>query len=222
MKLEHCELENLKLNKANPRVIKDYKFHKLVKSILVLPKMLELRPIVVDNKMVVLGGNMRLKALQHISKMDDAEIYSVLSSSTDFKKKSDEEQQKLTTYWNAWVIHPKIPFIKATELTNAEMQEFIIKDNIGFGEWDWDMLANEWETTDLSEWGVDMPTFSSVNDDNLDDFFNEDNIEKSNDSSNDSEKKYIIEINCKDSNEQQYFYDKFISEGLSCRKVQAM
>jgi hypothetical protein len=108
-------------NPVNPRIIKDDKFKKLVKSIQEFPQMLELRPIVVDGNMVVLGGNMRLKAC----------IAAGLK---------------------------EVPIIIADKLTDAQKDEFIIKDNVGFGEWDWDLLANEWEVKDLFNWGVDIPS----------------------------------------------------------------
>jgi len=107
-------------NKDNPRIIKDVKFEKLVNSIKEFPDMLEKRPIVVDENMIVLGGNMRLKACQAAGL---TEIW------IDIAKGWTEEQKK----------------------------EFIIKDNVGFGEWDWDILANEWDIKQLDDWGMDLP-----------------------------------------------------------------
>ena len=107
-------------NPTNPRIIKDDKFKKLVKSIQEFPQMLELRPIVVDGNMVVLGGNMRLKAC----------IAAGLK---------------------------EVPIIIADQLTDAQKGEFIIKDNVGFGEWDWDLLANEWDVETLEDWGLELP-----------------------------------------------------------------
>ena len=105
-------------NEINPRYIKDDKFKKLVKSIKEFPEMLKLRPIVVNSKMVVLGGNMRLKACKEAGLKE-------------------------------------IHIIKAEDLTEEQEKEFIIKDNVGFGEWDWDILGNEWNSVDLEEWGMD-------------------------------------------------------------------
>jgi len=107
-------------NPTNPRIIKDDKFKKLVKSIEEFPQMLELRPIVLDSNMVVLGGNMRLKAC----------IAAGLK---------------------------EVPIIVADQLTDAQKGEFIIKDNVGFGEWDWDLLANEWDVEALTDWGLELP-----------------------------------------------------------------
>ena len=113
------KITNLKLNDNNPRIIKDEKFKKLVKSIKDFPKMMELRPIVVDKEMVILGGNMRYRALQKAGYLEIPDT---------------------------WV---KI----ADELTEEEKKRFIIEDNMPFGEWDWDMLANNFEVGDLLEWG---------------------------------------------------------------------
>jgi ParB-like chromosome segregation protein Spo0J len=109
-------------NPSNPRIIKDDKFKKLVNSIKEFPQMLELRPIVVDNNMVVLGGNMRLKACQAAGLQE-------------------------------------VDILIADQLTEEQKAEFIIKDNVGFGEWDWDLLANEWDVEALTEWGLDVGGF---------------------------------------------------------------
>ena len=118
--MEKVKLSDIRPNPNNPRVIKDDKFKKLVKSITDFPQMLELRPIVVNDEMIVLGGNMRLKALEHLG-IEETFI------------------------------------IKASDLTDEQEQEFIIKDNVGYGEWDWDQLANEWDVEDLDQWGLDLP-----------------------------------------------------------------
>jgi DNA modification methylase len=118
--MQKVKLSGIRPNPNNPRVIKDDKFKKLVKSITDFPQMLELRPIVVNDEMIVLGGNMRLKALEHLGIKE--------------------------TY-----------IIKASDLTQKQEQEFIIKDNVGYGEWDWNQLANEWDVEDLDDWGLDLP-----------------------------------------------------------------
>jgi DNA modification methylase len=114
----------IKANPNNPRIIKDDKFKQLVKSIQEFPEMLKLRPIVVNDDMVVLGGNMRLKACKEAG----------LKS---------------------------IPIIKASLLTEEQQKEFIVKDNVGYGEWDWDDLANNWDAEQLTDWGLDIPNFEA-------------------------------------------------------------
>jgi len=116
---------DIKPNPNNPRIIKDDKFKKLVKSIQEFPQMLNIRPIVVNDDMVVLGGNMRLKACKEAGLKE-------------------------------------LPIIKASSLTDEQQKEFIIKDNVGFGEWDWESIANEWDAEQLTEWGLDIPDFKPI------------------------------------------------------------
>ena len=122
MNTEIVKIEKVLPNRSNPRFIKDDKFKKLVKSIQEFPEMLNLRPIVVDADMVVLGGNMRLKACKAAG---------------------------LT----------EVPIVIADNLTPEQQAEFIIKDNVGFGEWDWDILANEWDAALMTDWGLDIGGF---------------------------------------------------------------
>lgn len=142
MKTELVKLSVVIPNKNNPRIIKDDKFKKLVKSIQDFPKMLEIRPIVVDENNIVLGGNMRLKACKEAGLK---EVY----------------------------------IVKANNLTEEQKQEFIVKDNVGFGEWDWDILANEWESEKLEEWGLDVwqspveVDYSILEDEDIDDQLND-------------------------------------------------
>jgi site-specific DNA-methyltransferase (adenine-specific) len=119
------DIHRIKQNEENPRFIKDEKFIKLVKSIKDFPEMLKLRPIVVNSEMVVLGGNMRLKAC----------IEAGIN---------------------------EVPILIASDLTEDQQKEFIIKDNIGFGEWDWDILNSEWDASDLEDWGLDLPKYTDT------------------------------------------------------------
>jgi ParB-like chromosome segregation protein Spo0J len=136
------KLKDIKPNPNNPRVLRDDKFQKLKQSITEFPKMLALRPMVIDENNVVLGGNMRLRALQELG---------------------------FTDVDDAWVK-------RSSDLTEEEKKRFIIADNVAFGEWDWDTLANDWEVVDLEAWGLEIPQFNQ--DINLDDFFEENNEEK--------------------------------------------
>ena len=122
--IQNVPINKVKANPNNPRIIKDDKFAKLVKSINEFPQMLKLRPIVVNDDMVVLGGNMRLKACKEAGLKE-------------------------------------IPIIKASELTEQQQKEFIVKDNVGYGEWDWSDLANNWDSDQLEEWGLDIPGFDA-------------------------------------------------------------
>ena len=134
------KITDIKPNPNNPRLIKDEKFAKLVKSIKEFPKMMELRPIIVNAENIILGGNMRFKALKELG------------------------------YTNI----PKEWIKRADELTEDETRRFIIADNVGFGEHDWDLLANDWDSAELQEWGLDVWQSSDID---LDDFFEDDTSE---------------------------------------------
>lgn len=139
-------------NDENPRTITTEKFQKLVKSLLVFPRMLTLRPIVVDETMTVLGGNMRLRALKHIVSMDWDTLRFTIS---DGEKFTQGEVDALLKYWEGWRKKPVATIVNATDLTEAQKKEFIIKDNVGFGDWDTNMLANAWNTDLLKDWGME-------------------------------------------------------------------
>ena len=125
--MRKVKINAIKTNPKNPRLIKDDKFKKLVKSIQEFPQMLELRPIVVDENNIILGGNMRYKACIEAGLK---EIY----------------------------------ILKAEDLTEQQKDEFIVKDNVGCGEWDCDILANEWDTEKLQDWGLDLPIYFNDSD----------------------------------------------------------
>ena len=134
------KLSEIKANPNNPRLIKDDKFKKLVKSLESFPEMMEKRPIVCvtdsDGKLYPLGGNMRLKALKELKYKDIPD---------------------------SWVT-------MADEWTEEQRREFLIKDNVGFGEWDWDMIANEWDAEQIEEWGLDVGGFDANAEDYGEDF----------------------------------------------------
>ena len=151
MKTEEIALSRVSENEANPRTITEANFQKLVKSILVFPKMLQLRPIVVDETYKALGGNMRTRALCHIVSMTPEAIMDVLD--TD-QRLTDAEKLAIASYWSQWKEQPTASIVKASDLTESQKKEFIIKDNAGFGDWDTDALANQWNTDLLKDWGI--------------------------------------------------------------------
>jgi DNA modification methylase len=134
--IQKVKIGQVKVNPNNPRLIKDDKFQKLVKSIKDFPEMLEIRPIVVNADMVVLGGNMRLKACKEAGLKE-------------------------------------VSIIVADNLTEDQQREFLIKDNVSGGEWDWELLANEWDVQQLDDWGLDVPDFGGEEIEAVEDDFNE-------------------------------------------------
>ena len=163
--MKKVAIGELKPNPNNPRIIKDDKFKKLVQSIKDLPEMAEVRPVVVNTDMVVLGGNMRLKAMREAGWKD-------------------------------------VP-IQVVDWDEDKQRQFIIKDNVSGGEWDWDMLANEWDADELNEWGLDLPIFAQEK--GIDDL------------SEKLEPTFRIEISCNDEEHQEKIYNKLIAEGYECR-----
>lgn len=161
-------INEIKPNPNNPRIIKDVKFKQLVKSIQDFPQMLELRPIVIDENNMVLGGNMRLKAC-------------IEAGLTD------------------------VPVIHANNLSEDKKKEFIVKDNVGYGEWDWDDLANNWDAEELTQWGLDIPNFDVIDE------------KEQIDLSDKLKSEFKIEIICKSEEEQEQTYNKLIEQNYECR-----
>ena len=168
METERVKISQLQVNEQNPRTCTDKQFDKLVRSVITFPKMLEVRPIVVGEGGVALGGNMRLRALQAIATMTDGEIMSHIEQSAKYKDRTECEREALLRYWQKWQHDPMVSVARTDNMTEDERREFIIKDNVGFGAWDWDMLANDWDKDILSEWGMDV--WESSNSD-IDSFF---------------------------------------------------
>jgi ParB-like chromosome segregation protein Spo0J len=171
MKIEKVSIKDIKMNPNNPRIIKDDKFKKLVKSIKEFPEMLEVRPIVVDDDMVILGGNMRTKACM------EAGLKEVF-------------------------------IIKFSDLSEDKKKEFIIKDNVGYGEWDFDMLIQEWDLDNLIEWGLDVPEPLDEEDEKKKD---------QKDLSDDIKNDYRIEIIFTNEKDQEIAYNELKNNGYECR-----
>lgn len=162
------KVDKVKSNPKNPRLIKDDKFKKLVKSIKDFPEMETVRPIVVNKDMVILGGNMRYKAMIECG----------------YKEVN----------------------VEVVDWSEQKQNEFIIKDNVGFGEWEWEMVANEWNIEEIEEWGLDLPLFDK-------------HLEEAElkDLSDKLKSEFKIEIICKDEEEQEKTYNKLIEENYECR-----
>lgn len=170
MKTETIYIDNVVINGDNPRRINEKMLDSLINSILVFPKMLLLRPIVIDEDNIVLGGNMRLKALQTIAEFTANEAHNRLIELNGYQTKSVKEQEELLDYWTAWTKKQDITVVRASELNEEERKEFIIKDNIAFGVWDYSVLE-EWNNVQLIEWGLDV-SFAATDVD-MDGFFEE-------------------------------------------------
>ncbi len=165
------KLKDINPNPNNPRLVKDEKFKKLVKSIEQFPEMMELRPMIVDENNVILGGNMRYKALKELKRKEIPD---------------------------SWVK-------RADELTDDQKRQFIIKDNVGFGEHDWEMLANEWDAEELIDWGLEVPVFDSDEDKGQEDLSDSLIME------------FKLEIETISESEQEQLYNELIERGFACK-----
>ena len=163
-------LTKLKANPRNPRVLRDEKFAKLKQSIQDFPDMLNYRAIVAvtdtDGKYMVLGGNMRLRALQELGIKE-------------------------------------VPVMLADHWTEEQRRAFIIKDNVGFGEWDWDALANEWDAGELSDWGLDLPKDPLPPDEDQEDYM----------------PGFRLVIECTSEAQQQQYFKEITNLGIECKPL---
>jgi len=168
--MQTVKITEVKVNPNNPRLIKDDKFKKLVQSVKDFPEMLNIRPIVVNQDMVILGGNMRYKACKEAGLKE-------------------------------------IPII-ITDLTEEQQKEFLIKDNVSGGEWDWDTIANEWNAEQLTEWGMDMPIFDIGGDEGN---FDDPGISDKN--------QYGVIVICESSGTQESVFNDLTNMGFNCKIV---
>ena len=168
MKIENVKLSDIKLNPNNPRLIKDDKFKKLVQSIIDFPEMLKIRPIVVNDDMIILGGNMRYKACKEAGLKE-------------------------------------VPIIKASGLSAEKQREFLIKDNVSGGEWDFELLK-EWDALELESWGLDLPKQFD------EEILNEKEPELKNN--------WFLNIEFENEKDCEGWYNKLIEQGLICKIVQ--
>lgn len=162
------DISTIELNPDNPRTIDTEAFDKLVRSLKKSPWMLQLRPIVVDENNVVLGGNMRLRACRSAG-------------------------------------YTEVPVIVAKDLTKEQQSEFIIKDNVSAGEWNWEQLANEWDAFALEEWGLEIPKITD-----------EDGVKDNDDL---LEGKFIVDVSCRTEQEQAQLFDELTDRGFECKLI---
>lgn len=176
MKTETIKLSQININARNPRKISDTQLERLVRSILIFPEMQTLRPIVIDETYTALGGNMRYRALTAISEKSPAEVNMMLANGCKgYAQKTEAERQNLRDYWAAWLADPTAIIVRADQLTEEQKREFIIKDNVAFGEWDDETLTEDFDPDELLDWGLgDLDDEPEDNDADEDDYGEED------------------------------------------------
>ena len=195
------KISDVKSNPKNPRFIKDSKFEKLVESIVLFPQMMALRPIIIDESSIALGGNMRDRACLEIQKRGKEYCEKLLNQSV----KHTDDQKKAAIKLLEPIFKGQFPegwVRKESGLTEEQKREFIIKDNVGFGEWDMDVLANEWDIDELADWGLDIPFKEPASDEE------------------EEEKTYIttyrFEVSCSTEGERDKLMAELLERGYSC------
>lgn len=151
------KVTQLKVNPENPRTISEFMMGKLTESLLVFPKMLELRPIIVNKDKVALGGNQRLQVLLNILNMEDVEIEEYLENQSKYRLAPEEKQNELKSFWNSWKNNPVVPAKIADDMTPEEEKEFLAKDNLHYGEDDVEVLKKEYDRNDIEEYVGSVP-----------------------------------------------------------------
>ena len=174
MQIQTIKISEIKLNPNNPRLIKDDKFNKLVRSIQDFPEMLKIRPIVVNSDMVILGGNMRFKACKEAGLKE-------------------------------------VPIIIADSLNEEQQREFLIKDNTSGGEWDFEMLASEWDVEQLEDWGLDISNFDINNEIDDEGNFDDPGISDKN--------QYGVIVVCESAGTQESVFNDLTKMGFNCKIV---
>lgn len=149
---EKVLLAQLRENDENPRVITEDNLQKLIRSILIFPTMLDIRKIVLNADNVIIGGNMRFRALSAILAMSDEELSKQIDRAAQGRQKTDGEILAIEEQWKQWRLQPEVEVIRA-DFTDTEIPQFVIKDNVSAGEWDMDALES-FDNADLEEWGV--------------------------------------------------------------------
>jgi ParB-like chromosome segregation protein Spo0J len=171
------KINEIKPNPNNPRLIKDDKFIKLVQSIKDFPEMMEKRPIVCVTDV-------------------DGKIYP-LGGNMRFKALKEIGYKDIPENW----------VTMADDWTEEKRREFVIKDNVGFGEWDWEQLANDWDTDQLEEWGLDVPSFGSE----------ESEEKEQKDLSDELKETFEVIITCGNETEQEATFEYLTKKGYICR-----
>lgn len=199
------KLSALKENEDNPREITKEEFDSLKKSILTFPKMLEIRPIAaaVKDGGIIYGGNMRFRALNEINKLSLIKIGEIIGSSRKAAKIGEPGVRRLLDFWEAWKKSPDAPVVDITGLSEEEIQEFIIKDNENFGDWNYDELADKWDEEDLNDWGLSV--------------WEPEPEQKEEDKKPSGSDSLEIVVTCSSEQEQERLFIELQNRGLNCR-----
>lgn len=144
---------DLRENDNNPRKITESQLQKLVVSLLMFRGMMNLRPIAANENNIILGGNMRYRALNRILKMEEQELRDMIADNAS-EDMTDAEQDIIAKKWLEWQNDPQVEIVSADGLTDEQRDEFVIKDNVQFGEWDVQKMKGDFAPMKLMQWGL--------------------------------------------------------------------
>lgn len=150
--MDKKDIRKLKLNPDNPRTMSEFMEGKLIESLLVFPKMLEVRPILLNTDMVIVGGNQRVTVLNKILTMDENEIEDYLFNQKKFRMASDEAKNALLAFWAKWKKKPEVPVRVMTDITPEEEKEILVKDNLHYGEDDIEILKKNFDRDAIGDY----------------------------------------------------------------------
>lgn len=206
--METRYLKELKINPNNPREITEEKFEQLINSLLVFPRMLELRPVVYGSDGVIIGGNMRFRALCAIADMTTDEIRDRIRNHPKGAQFNPEELSSVLELWDRFRENLDVPAKDASDLTDQEIREFIIKDNESYGKWDWDTLADEWDSDELASFDLDV--WEEPDDQEKEKKEDPDLSDKVNSA-------FEVVVSCENERDQERLFNEFKERGLKCR-----
>ena len=153
MKTRRIAIGELRENPDNPRKISDGQLGKLIVSLLMFRGMMNLRPIAANEDNVILGGNMRFRALCRILGMEEQELRETVDNNAT-EGMTDAERERIVQEWMEWQRDPQVEVVAADGLSADQTDEFVIKDNVQFGEWDAEKLKGDFAPMKLMEWGL--------------------------------------------------------------------
>lgn len=157
MEQKKVSLSKLKENPDNPRMMSEFMLGKLTESVLVFPKMLHIRPITVNKDFVTLGGNQRLQVLNNIANMEEVEIEEYMLNQSKYRMASDEKKQEYKDFWRKWLKKPVVEVRIADDFSVEEEKEYLVKDNLHYGEDDVDVLKKDYDHKAIEDYLGSIP-----------------------------------------------------------------
>lgn len=158
------DVKELIINPINPRRIIIGQKRRLQQSIMLFPKMLNYRDIIVNKDNVVLAGNQRTTILKEILTSSPMDWMVILQENEKWQELTEKQRDSIIEYWKFWTENPLVE-ITLAELSEDEEKELIIKDNNEFGEFDYEKLQQIYDEINLVNFGFDEGLFYNPDED---------------------------------------------------------